>query len=115
MTIDSPALNASQAQARASLALLCHQMLNGDRSFFEGAIEVCALRSMVGVPEFDPDLLAFAAIASETVHLPPPHAQHRWSSAALEQLQPEFERTEVWARGFASQACHNIIERFSPQ
>jgi Protein of unknown function (DUF2489) len=115
MTIDPPALNESQAQARVSLALLCHQMLNGELSFFEGAIQVCALRSSVGLPEFDTDLLAFVAIASETDHLPPSHIQHRWSNAALDRLQPEFERTETWARGFASQACQNIVERFSPQ
>jgi len=115
MTVDSPPLNESQAQARASLALLCRQMLDGELSFFEGAIQVCALRFSVGVSEFDPDLLKFVAIASETDHLPPAHVQHRWSSAALQRLQPEFERIEIWARGFAVQACQNIIERFPPQ
>lgn len=115
MTIDSPALNESQAQARAALSMLCHQMLNGELSFFEGAIQVCALRFSVGVPEFDPDLLAFVAVASETDHLPPSQVQYRWSGEALQRLQPEIERAEVWAKGFASQACQNIIERFSPQ
>mgnify|MGYP003346502157 CR=1 FL=1 len=115
MTIDSPALNESQAQARKSLVLLCRQMLSGELSFFEGAIQVCALRFCVGVSEFDPDLLAFVGVASETDHLPPRQVQHHWSSAALQRLHPEFEQTEVWAKGFASQACQNIIERFSPK
>lgn len=115
MTVDSPPLNETQAQARASLVFLCRQMLNGELSFFEGAIQVSALRFSVGVSEFDPDLLKFVAVESETDHLPPPHVQHRWSSAALQHLEPEFEKTEIWAKGVAVQACQNIIERFSPQ
>jgi len=54
---DAPALNESQAQARESLVLLCRQMLSGELSFFEGAIQVCGLRFKIGVPEFDSDPL----------------------------------------------------------
>jgi hypothetical protein len=115
MSIDSPALNESQVQAREKLVLLCRQMLSGELSFFEGSIQVCSLRFMVGVPEFDPDLLHFVAIESETDHLPLGQVQHRWSAEALRRLQPEFEKTEIWANGVASQACQNLIARFSPQ
>jgi hypothetical protein len=115
MTMDSPALNEFQAQARERLVLLCRQMLIGELSFFEGAIEVCSLRSSVGVPHTDPDLLAFVAIESETDHLPPHHVQNQWASAALLRLQADFEQTETWAKEFASQACQNLIKRFSPQ
>ena len=48
------------------LVLLCRQMLSGELSFFEGAIEVCSLRFSIGVPDTDTDLLAFVAIESET-------------------------------------------------
>ena len=115
MTIDSPARNEPQAQARERLVVLCHQMLSGELSFIEGANQVCSLRFQVGLPEFDPDLLAFVAIESETDHLPLRHVQYRWSSAALQQLQPEFEKTELWAKGVANHACQNLIERLSPQ
>ena len=115
MRIDSPALNESQAQARERLVLLCRQMLSGELSFFEGSILVCSLRFMVGVPEFDHDLLTFVAIESETDHLPPRQVQHRWSAEALRRLQPEFEKAEILAKELATQACLNLIERFSPQ
>ncbi len=113
--MDSPALNESQAQARERLVSLCRQMLAGELSFFEGAIQVCSLRSSIGVPDADPDFQAFVVIWSETDHLPPRHVQHRWSSTALLRLQPEFEQTETWARGFANQACENLIKRFLSQ
>ncbi len=112
---DAPALNESQAQARESLVLLCRQMLSGELSFFEGAIQVCGLRFKIGVPEFDSDPLAFVAVESEADHLPPRQVQHRWSKTAPQRLQPEFEQTEVWAKGVAEEACHNLIRRFSPQ
>lgn len=115
MTMDSPALNESQAQAREKLVSLCSQMLSGELSFFEGAIQVCSLRFSVGVPDTDSDLQAFVVIESETDHLPPRHVQHRWSSTAILRLQPEFEKTETWAKEFASRACQNLIERFSAQ
>lgn len=113
MTIDSPALNEAQAQAREKIVLLCRQMLSGELSFFEGAIQVCSLRFNIGISEFDPDLLTFVAIEAETDHLPPSHIQHRWSNVALQRLQTEFEKTEIWASTVASHACHNLIERFS--
>jgi len=115
MIKDSPPINEFQVLARDQLVLLCRQMLNGELSFFEGAIQVCSLRSSIGVPETDSDFLAFVAIESETDHLPPRQIQRRWSSEALQRLQPEFEKTETWAKEFASQACQNLIERFSLQ
>lgn len=90
-------------------------MLNGDLSFFEGAIQVCSLRFSVGIPEFDPDLLVFVAIETETDHLPLSHVQHRWSNDALQRRQPEFEKTENWAKEVANQACQNLIKRLSAQ
>jgi hypothetical protein len=114
MSSDAPPLNESQAQARERLVLLCRHMLSGELSFLEGSIQLCALRSSVGVPEFDPDLAAFVAIASATDHLPPRRVQHLWSAAALQRLQPELARWEIWAKGVADQACRHLIARFSP-
>lgn len=115
MTMDSPALNEFQAQARASVVLLCRQMLAGELSFFEGAIQVCSLRFKIGASDTDADIMAFVAIESETDHLPRSHVQPLCSASMLQRLQPEFEKTEKWAMEFAAQACRNLIERFSLQ
>jgi hypothetical protein len=111
--MESPALNDTQASARAKLVVLCHQMLAGELSFFEGAIQVCALRSALQVSDSDSDILSFIAIGSETDHLPPKHVQPHCSSSMLERLQPEFDKAELWANSFAVQACRNLIERFA--
>jgi hypothetical protein len=94
---------------------LCRAMLDEKLSFFEGAVRICSLRAKLALPDADPDLLAFVLIESETDHLPPKRIQHRWSPGALERLQQDFERTETWARSFASEACENLIKRFSEQ
>jgi hypothetical protein len=113
MNADTPALNESEENARQKLVALCRAMLAGELSFFEGAIQVCSLRFSIRVPEDDPDLTAFVIIGSETDHLPPRHAQPFWSSYSLQRLQPEFEKTEAWARSFAVEACKNLIGRFA--
>ena len=115
MNLDTPALNESEEAARRNLVALCRAMLAGELSFFEGAIQVCSLRSSIRVSESDPDITAFVAIESETDSLPTFKAQQLWSADALQRLQPEFEKTETWAKSFASQACNNLIERFAEQ
>ncbi len=115
MKTDSPPRNESQVKARQELVSLCRAMLAEEMSFVEGAIRVCSLRSSIGFNENDSDLMAFVAIESETDHLPPRHTQKLWSAGALQRLQPEFEKSEVWAKAFASEACKNLIERFTEQ
>jgi len=112
MEADSPEWNESQAVARQKLVCLCREMLAGELSFFEGSIQVCAL-TPIGVSESDPDLMAFIAIRSETDHLPPVHSQHLWSVEAIQRLQPEFAKTESWAKSFATKACESLIRRFA--
>src|SRR5512139_3810383 len=115
MNADTPALNESEEVARQNLVALCRAMLVGELSFFEGAIQVCSLRSSIRVSENDPDLMAFVVIESETDHLPPFQTRQLWSAPALQRLQPEFEKTETWAKSFAVEACKNLIERFAKQ
>ncbi len=115
MIQDRLACNESETRERRELVALCRAMLSGELSYFEGALRVCHLRLNIGVPEDDPDLMAFVGISSETDHLPPKRIQHRWSPEALRRLQPEFDKTEVWAKSFASKACENLITRFAEQ
>lgn len=113
--MDSPTLNEAEAHARERLVSLCRQMLSGELSYFEGAIEVCSLRFKVGARDTDVDLMAFVLIQSETDHLPTSRVQAFCSALKIQQLQPEFKKTEAWAKGFAPQACKNLIARFAFQ
>jgi len=106
-------INEHEAQARELLVRLATAMLEGRASFFEGAAQVLELKAAVGgIAEGDPHFDAFVVIASETDHLPLNAQQHLWNAKALADLQPEFERTEKWASGFAPAACRGLIERF---
>jgi hypothetical protein len=113
--VDHPSHSEFVAKERQNLVALCRAMLSGEMSVFEGAVQVCSLRHNIEVPEDDADLEAFVLIQSETDHLPLKDIQHRWSAEALERIQPELEKTEVWAKPFASVACENLIKRFGEQ
>ena len=111
--MDTPALNESEEAARQNLVALCRAMLDSELSFFEGAVQVCALRSSIRVSEDDLDIMAFVAIKSETDHWTMFKTQQHWSSNALRRLQPEFDKIETWAKSFAVMACNHLIARFS--
>ena len=101
----------NHADATRELLTLCHGMLSGRLSFFEGSYQVCHLRPYLSLHDNDPDIQAFVLIESETDHLPLAKVQHLWSQEALQGLQQEFTKTEEWARPFATVACEHLIER----
>lgn len=106
-------MNESKTTGPQVLVSLAQSMLEGKLSFFEGAVKILAIKNMMDeIEEKDPDFDAFVIIRSETDHLPL-HAQHQqWAPKVLNHLEPEFQRTEEWARSFAPQACKNLIIRF---
>ncbi|PJO24578.1 DUF2489 domain-containing protein [Burkholderia glumae] len=106
-------MNEGETLERSRLVSLAQAMLDGKLSFFEGAVQVLAIKSRLsGIADRDPDFDAFVAIQSETDHLPREAQRSLWSPAALAELGPEFRRTEEWAKFFAPQACRNLIARF---
>jgi hypothetical protein len=106
-------MNDGEDVERRRLVLLAQSMLDGEISFFEGAIQVLSIKARLrGIADRDPDFDAFLAIQSETDHLPLAAQRPLWSPDALAALEPEFRRTEEWAKTFASQACRNLITRF---
>lgn len=113
INMDTPALSESEEAARQNLVALCRAMLDSELSFFEGAVQVCALHSSIRVSEDDPDIMAFVAIKSETDHWPMLRTQQHWYANALRRLQPEFDKIETWAKSFAVRACNHLIARFS--
>lgn len=111
--MDRPAINDLEAKARKELVALAEEMIDGRLSFFEGAPKVLALKESIGgIADRDRDFDAFVVISSETDHLPLEVHRHRWLPKALNKLAPEFEKTEQWAKGFAPEACRNLIGRF---
>ncbi|MCP5197554.1 MAG: DUF2489 domain-containing protein [Gammaproteobacteria bacterium] len=111
--MDRPAINDLEAKSRKELAALAQEMIDGRLSFVEGAPKVLALKESIGgIADRDRDFDAFVAISSETDHLPLEAHRHRWSPQALKRLAPEFDEAERWAKGFAPEACRNLIGRF---
>lgn len=107
-------MNGSENLEQRRLVSLAQAMLDGKVSFLEGAVQVLAIKNRLTERSGrDPDFEAFLVIQSETDHLPLNAQRPLWSPEALERLEPQFKRTEEWARSFASQACKNLIERFS--
>jgi hypothetical protein len=107
-------MNEGENLDRSRLVSVAQAMLDGKLSFFEGAVQVLAIKSqLIGVAERDPDFDAFVAIRSETDHLPLEAQRSLWSPIALAELEPEFKQTEEWAKAFAPRACRKLIERFS--
>jgi hypothetical protein len=65
-------------------------ILDGSICYLGGAIELASLRFDDGLPEDDPDFLAFSGVSSETDHLPIGQACQYWSKQALEKHEPEI-------------------------
>jgi hypothetical protein len=88
-------------------------ILDGSIHYLEGAVELSSLRFEIGLPENDPDFLAFTAVASEIDHLPLGTARQYWSQEALNKHELEIEQSINWAKEFSLSNCKSIIERFS--
>ena len=98
---------------RNRAVVIAHGMLDGSIHYLEGAVELSSLRFEIGLPEHDPDFLAFTAVASEIDHLPLGKARQYWSQEALNKHELEIEQSINWAKEFSLSNCKSIIERFS--
>lgn len=111
--IEKNIMKTDKENARKHLVLTAQAMLSGEKSFFEGAKVVCELRPLISnVTNTDSDFNIFMTIYSETDHLPYESQRHLWSADALQKLELEFQKTEIWAASFASDACKNLMTRF---
>jgi hypothetical protein len=100
------------AQARRRAALVAQEALGGARDPVVAALELCGLRSAVGVPEDDSDFACFMLINSETDALPLETERSQWSAEALARLEPEVTRARDWARAVGDPAFENVVRRF---
>jgi len=100
-------------EARLEIAVIAHLLLDGGLSFIEGARRISALRHAAGLGDFDPDIVPFIAIDSETDTLPFGDVRGLWAQAALEKLRPQIDRAEQWARETGRIHCQNLIDRLA--
>jgi hypothetical protein len=105
---ESEIIDARRAMLDAALA-----MLAGNLSYIEGARRLIAAKRLARLDEWDPDLLPFEGINSETDALPFGEMRNHWQAAALAALQPEIDRMEGWARQHGEPHCRNLVARFS--
>ncbi|MCE0499538.1 MAG: DUF2489 domain-containing protein [Methylacidiphilales bacterium] len=62
--------------------------------------------------ENDPDFQTFAAIDSETDHLPLGNVRQHWASEALKKKDIEIQQAETQFRPQAIEAAHNLIKKY---
>lgn len=105
-------IDAGIETARIQIAAAAEKMLNGTVSFIEGAREITALRWRAALDQFDPDILPFVGIDSETDILPLGEVTKLWAPDALAKLQPEIVSAQEWAGDFGERHCHSLIRRF---
>jgi hypothetical protein len=99
--------------ARQHIVNAARAMLEGSLSFIEGARRINRLRMGAEFPDFDPDILCFVAIDSETDTLPFGDVRRYWQPEALAKLQSEIDRSELWAQETGRAACQSLIDRLS--
>jgi len=83
--------------------------LSGALSYIEGARKIARLRFCADL-EWDPDIVPFVGIDSETDALP--MRDSLWDPEALKDLQPKIDRAERWAREFGKEHCEQLVKRF---
>jgi hypothetical protein len=98
--------------ARRRILQACQDMLAGQLPYIEGARKVNAAQASAKLDEWDPDLVPFRGIDSETDALPTDQTRAFWQPAALAALQSEIDRKEAWARSFGEPHCRRLVERF---
>lgn len=100
--------------ARTRAAKIAAAVLAGQLSPVLGAIDLNGLRSLVDVPDNDPDFQAFMLIDSECDGLPIGSVRQYWSAEALTRKEPEVARAERWAMDTGADAFRNVLSRFAP-
>jgi len=97
---------------RARAAEIADSIISGSMPVLEGCHLLDALKSVVEVPDNDPDFLAFNVIQSETDALPIGPAREHWAPDALLKLESELRSAADWARPIALPACKSVVARF---
>jgi hypothetical protein len=98
---------------RNEVVLTAQAMLSGETSYILGARKLDSLRHEIPGMDGDQDFMVFVAIVSETDSLPVAAVREHWDALKLDELQPEIEASEAWAKSHAELVCTKLVTRFS--
>jgi len=107
-------VNSVTYEARKRLVEIAQSMLQGALPFIEGAQMIDGYFAAAGVDRFDEDSVPFMVVASETDRFPIGRVRQYWEPKALEQLQPEIDAAEKWAREATASHCQRLVDTFGP-
>ena len=100
------------AQKRSEVIHVSKDIIDKKISIIEGVRKLCALHHKISKDDFDTDFLIFAAIDSDTDHLPVGNVREHWSLNALEMKDKEICDVEDIYRDQVIEACKKLILRF---
>jgi hypothetical protein len=100
---------------RAEVASLAKALMVGEIGIIEGSRKLCNLKYEVSEDDGDPDFTQFAAIESETDHLPVGPVREHWSPEALLRKDLEIKKVEDFYRSRIVEPCKKLIERLGDQ
>ena len=97
-------------QQGAEALTIANGIRSGAVGVIEGSRRLAALRRAVESPRLEELLTPFAAIESETDHLPVGEHQRLWAAEVLVEKRAELAAAEASHRADALVACANLIE-----
>ena len=99
-------------ELRGKVVAVCESIIREEIGVIVGARKLTSLGfEMFG--KHDEDFLQFAAIDSETDHLPVDNERKNWSLESLEQKDKEIEEYEIATKAEVFEACKILIKRFN--
>jgi hypothetical protein len=99
------------ALQRSRMVVLARQLLLREIDVIDAALAIHRLSAEVGLPEDDPDLLAFALVNSEVDALPVGAQRAYWAEEALRRKEPEMIRARAWTYETVRREAERLIQR----
>ena len=90
------------------LKLLLQSLLDGSETVLSSVRRILLLAREV-FPQDNEAVNTFILIECETDHLPIGGERQFWDPAVLRQKDEEIERSELWARPMALEACRSLL------
>ena len=97
---------------RTRIGHAAKEMLNGNKNYLEGAIEIASLYHEAEIEENNTDFNIFIGISSETDHLPIGEMRKNWSKEALEKYEAEIQKTTKWAKDISLNQCNSLANKY---
>ena len=97
---------------RAKIGHTAQEMINGNKNYLEGAVEIVSLYHEAEIEEQNKDFNIFIGIPSETDHLPIGEMRKNWSKEALEKHEAEIQETTKWAKDISLNQCSLLAKKY---